>query len=239
MNFNFPPLTPLVKKLLILLGVAFVTVAVVDVFGVHLATLLSLQLHFGDGVPYSLAWQPFTYWLIYPPVPSVLIDVFLTLLMIYFFLGPFETQFGAKRAVILCAAGILSGAAVGVALGFVLPRMQPYYGAGVISAAAFGAFPVLFRGQEIMLFPLLIKMKAWTALFLGLGLVALMAVLQKDLHVFVVYAAAMGSGVAYAKWLTRPPKSKPRTRKRRLRESGPELSLIKGGADDTPPRWLN
>ncbi len=238
MRFNFPPLTPLVKKLLIGLGVVFVSVAVLDLFGLHLYPLLALDLNYTNGVPYSLAWSPFTYWAIYQPQPRVLVDVLLSALMIYFFLSPFETTFGAKRAVILSGLGALSAAAATVALAFFVPR-QPLYGAGVISAAAFGAFPVLFRNQDIMLFPLLIKMKPWTALLLGLGLSALMAVLSRDAHIFVAHAAAMGSGVAYAKWLTRPREPKPTGKKRHRRGAGPDLRVIEGGADDGKPKWLN
>ena len=238
MRFNFPPLTPLVKKLLIGLGVAFVLVAVLDLFGLHLYPLLALDLNYSTGVPYSLAWSPFTYWAIYQPVPAVLVDVLLSGVMIYFFLSPFETTFGAKRAVILSGLGVLAAAAATVALAFVIPRSH-LYGAGVISAAAFGAFPVLFRDQEIMLFPLLIKMKPWTALLIGLGLSALMAVLSRDPHMFAAHAAAMGAGVGYAKWLIRPQKPKPSTKKRSRKSGGPDLRVIDGGADDERPRWLN
>lgn len=238
MRFNFPPLTPLVKKLLIGLGVAFVTVAVLDLFGLHLYPLLALDLNYTGGVPYSLAWSTFTYWAIYQPVPDTLFNALLSALMIYFFLSPFETTFGAKRAVILCIVGTLSAAAATVALAFFIPRSH-LYGAGVISAAAFGAFPVLFRDQEIMLFPLLIKMKPWTALLIGLGISALMAVLSRDPHMFVAHAAAMGAGVGYAKWLVRPQKPKPTSKKRSRRAGAPDLRVIEGGGDDERPRWLN
>lgn len=237
MRFNFPPLTPLVKKLLIFLGVTFVVVAVLDLFDLHVFELLALKLSYGAGVPYSLAWQPFTYWAVQRPEPAELFFVGLEMLMIYFFLSPFETTFGAKRAVILSILGVLVAAASAIGLAFVIPH-PPLAGASAISAAAFGAFPVLFRDSEIMLFPLLIKMKPWTALGIGLALSALMAVLARDLHVFVVHAAAMGSGVAYAKWLVRPkPPAAPTKRKRK--KGGPDLRVIDGGADEDGPRWLN
>jgi len=231
-------MTPLVKKLLIGLGVAFVLVAVLDLFGLHLYPLLALDLSYGAGVPYSLAWSPFTYWAIYPPLPSALLDVLLTMLMIYFFLCPFETTFGPKKVVILCIIGILSAATVAVGLAFVFPR-PPLVGASAISAVAFGAFPVLFRDRKIMLFPLPIMMSAWAALGIGLAISALMAVLYRDVHVFVVHGTAMLAGVAYAKWLTRPKDPVRATKKRARRSSGPDLRVIDGGADDEPPRWLN
>lgn len=237
MRFNFPPLTPLVRNLLIFLGAAFVLTAVLDLFGLHLYPLLALELQYADGVPWSLAWQPFTYWAIYPPAPAALVDVLLTMLMLYFFLSPFEGTFGPRRTVILAILAVLVAGASAVALAFVLPR-PPLAGASAISAAAFGAFPVLFRDREIMLFPLLIKMKPWTALLIGLAISALLAVLYRDPHVFVVHATAMGAGVAYAKWLVRPPKPE-RPSKPTRKKGGPALRVIEGGADDSGPRWLN
>ncbi len=237
MSFNFPPLTPLVKYLLIFLGGFFVLVAVLDLFELHLYPMLALSLSYASGVPWGLAWQPFTYWAVYPPAPAALVDVLLTMLMLYFFLSPFEQTFGPKRTVILSVLAVLGAAAAAVALAFVLPR-PPLAGASAISAAAFGAFPVLFRDREIMLFPLLVRMKPWTALLIGLAISALMAVLYRDPHVFVVHAVAMGVGAGYAKWLVRPRKpdapSKPKRKK-----GGPPLRVIEGGADDSGPRWLN
>lgn len=238
MSFNFPPLTPLVKYLLIFLGVVFVAGAVLALFDVSLFEVLALQLSYGRGVPWSLAWQPFTFWVIYPADPREVVNFALTLLMLYFFLSPFEQTFGKKQTVILAVLAILGAAGVAIALSFVLPRMIPLYGASALAAAAFGAFPVLFRDREIMLFPLLIKMKPWTALLIGLAITALMAVLYRDLHMFVVDATAMGIGVGYAKWLVRPPKPDQRAKPKR-RKGGPPLRVIEGGADDSGPRWLN
>jgi len=237
-RFNFPPLTPLVRALLIGLAVAFVVEAIVDLIGVPVFELLALDLSYGDGISFALAWQIFTHWFVWPTEPRALIDVGLDLLMIYFFLCPFEKTFGPKQTVVLSAVGVLTGAFVAIGLAFVFPRPLPWSGASAIFAAAFGAFPVLFRDQKIMLFPLLIPMKAWHVILLGLGISALMAVLARDPHVFAVHAAALGSGGAYAKWLTRPRDPKPATRRKR-RRSGPDLRVIEGGSDDDPPRWLN
>lgn len=240
MQFRFPRLTPTVKKLLIFLGAMFVAVSVVQVVaGVPIFQWLALNVSFDRAGFLGLAWQPLTYWMIWPPVPESLLDVGLVLLMIYFFLSPFEEAYGPKRALQLAAAGIAAGAVAAVALAFVYPRGTPVYGASVISAAAFGAFPTIFRGREIILFPLMIPLKAWTAVLIGLGLSALMALLARDPYVFVIHAAAIGAGVAYAKWMTRPRKAKKKPGRKR-RRSGPDLRVLRGGADDDDgPRWLN
>ncbi|MEZ4338858.1 MAG: rhomboid family intramembrane serine protease [Sandaracinaceae bacterium] len=238
MRFNFPPLTPLVKYLLVFLGGLFVLGAVLALFDVSLLELLGLPLSYAGGVPWSLAWQALTFWMVYPADPRELVGFVMTLVMLYFFLSPFEQTFGKKRTVILGVLTVLAASAVAIPLAFVVPRPFPLYGASALAAAAFGAFPVLFRDQEIMLFPLLVRMKAWTALLLGIGITALLAVLNRDLHMFVVDVTAIGVGVGYTKWLVRPPKQDQPPKAKR-RKGGPPLRVIDGGADDSGPRWLN
>ncbi|HJL17412.1 MAG TPA: rhomboid family intramembrane serine protease [Sandaracinaceae bacterium LLY-WYZ-13_1] len=240
MQFRFPRLTPTVKKLLIFLGAMFVAVSVVQIVAdVPVFQWLALRVSFTDGQLLGLAWQPLTYWAVEPPVPGSLLNVALTLLMIYFFLSPFEEAFGPKRALQLAGVGIVAGALAAVALAFVWPRAMPVSGASVIAAASFGAFPTVFRGREIILFPLMIPLKAWTAVLIGLGITALMSLLNRDPYIFAMDASAIGAGFGFAKWMTRPrtPKSDPKKRRRR---SGPDLKVLRGGADDDDrPRWLN
>jgi len=243
-RFQFPRLTPTVKKLLIFLGVSFVTVAIVqNVGGFPIFEPTALNVGFMDGNAWMLAWQPLTYWMVWPADPAVLLSAAITLVMIYFFLSPFEEAFGAKRALQLTAVGVLSGAAGALALAALLHvagvslRVYPPHGAGVVAAAAFGAFPVIFRGREIMLFPLMIRLQAWTALAIGIGLSALMAVLAKDPFVLATQAASIGAGVGFAKWITRPRTPKKPTKPKR--RSGPDLRVLRGGGDDEPPRYLN
>ncbi|GAB5542675.1 MAG: hypothetical protein SangKO_024350 [Sandaracinaceae bacterium] len=245
MRFQFPRLTPTVKKLLIFLGVSFVTVAIVEnVGGFPLFELGALNVGFMEGNAWMLAWQPFTYWMVWPPQPAALIGFAITLLMIYFFLSAFEESFGAKRTLQLTGVGVLAGAAGCLALGALLSVMGvsvqvfPPSGAGVVAAAAFGAFPVIFRGREILLFPLMIPLKAWTALAIGIGISALMAVLAKDPFVLAEQAAAIAAGVGFAKWITRPRTPSGASPKKKKRRSGPDLRVVRGG-DDEPPRYLN
>ena len=238
MRFQFPPLTPLVKRLLILQGVAFVALAIVEILGgVRLFPLLSLQLEFGEPVSYlGLAWQPVTYWLVYPPQTESLLGLLLSMVMVYFFLGPFESTFGPRKSVALCAVGILAAAAACVGFAHVLPSARPMFGASVLAAASFGAFPVLFGDRDIFLFPLMIPLKPWTALGIGAAVVALIALLAQEPFIFVSDIAAMGAGIGYARFAARAPAA----RKKPRRRGGPDLRVIRGGEDDDePPRWLN
>lgn len=246
MPFQLPRLTPTVKKLLLVLAASFVITAVVqNLAGIEVFQLLALDVSYwraGQGTPGSfiqLAWQPFTFWLMYPPVTDALVNFLLVLLGIYFFLSPFEAAFGTKRALQLSAVGVLSAALPCILLGFLIPAQHPIYGSGAIALAALGAFPVIARGREI-LFMFVIPMKPWTVILLGLAISALIAVLATDPFIFAEYAGALFGGVAFAKWLTRPRKpTRPAPGKRRA--GGPDLRVVRGGAgaDDDKPRWLN
>ena len=263
MNFQFPRLTPTVKKLMILLAVSFVATAVLsNVLSVPVFQWMALDVTFmsrigvatATGEPWwpavlPLIWQPLTYWLIWPPVPQSFLNAGLTLLMIYFFHSPFEEAYGAKRMLQISAVGVLASALgcllVGAALfPWVLEPMgqMPVYGAGVMVDAVIGAFPILFAGRSLYLIPFPFQIKPWAFVGLALGLVALQAVLASDPFIFVSGACAMGGGLAFAKWMTRPRGSKrPDLGIRKKRRSGPNLKVLKGGMDDDdePPRWLN
>lgn len=244
--FRLPRLTPTVKKLLILLAAAFVTLAIVqNLAGFNLFGLLALDVgstrqHVG------WLWQPLTFWLAYPPVPDALFNFGLELLFIYFFLAPFEEAFGTKRTVQLSAVGLAAYALAALALAPVMDALHaghpvhPIYGAAGIALAALGAFPVIAGNREI-LFMFVIPMKAWTVIVFGLGISALLAVLAQDPFILATYAAALGAGVGYAKWLKRPrTPTRAKAKPGKPRRGGPDLKVVRGGgADDDKPRYLN
>ena len=246
MNFQFPTLTPTVKKLLIFLGAMFVLVAVVEnVFGIHVYELLALNVGFPSGDWLGLLWQPLTYWTVEPPVPGALVSVAITLLVIYLFLSPFEERFGPKRTLQLGGVGVLAGAAGAITLALVMSFLEadtghypPPSGANVVAAAAFGAFPVLFADRKIMFFPLMIPLSPWAAIGIGVAITALMSVLNRDPFIFAMDAAAIGGGYAFARWMLRP-RTDATTKKKKRRVGGPDLRVVEGGADDDKPRWLN
>ncbi len=239
-QFRFPRLTPTVKKLLIGLVAAFVGIAVAqNVVDIDVFSWLALDLaNLRHGVFVNLLWQPFTYWFAYPPVPEALFSFLMMLLVIYFFLSPFEEAYGAKRTLQLSAAGIGAGALATILLALVIESPIPIAGASPIAAAAFGAFAVIARDREI-LFMFVVPMKVWHAILLGLGVLALAAILQRNPFFFVEEAAALGGGYGFARWMLRPrqTKKKPAAGRRR----GPDLKVVRGGAkdDEDKPRWLN
>lgn len=237
--FRFPRLTPTVKKLLLLIGAAFVTIAVLqNVAALPAFQLLALSPRLTEGVWINLLWQPFTYWLAYPPVPSGLYSLALGLLFLYFFLSPFEEAFGAKRTMQLVGVAVVAAALASIVLSLVLPPKMAIAGAEPIALAALGAFPIIAGNREI-LFMFVIPMRVWTVILLGLGFSALLALTARDPFVFATHASALGAGLGFAKWITRPrvPKKSPPKKRR----AGPDLRVVRGGAsdEDDRPRYLN
>lgn len=236
---KFPELTPTVKKLLVFLVLAFVAVTSVEVAGFALMPLLSLNLTFDDPIAWlGLAWQPLTYWFVYPALTDELLNIGAVLVMTYFFMSPFERVFGATRTLILCGLGILSGAAACVALAQFYPALRPFYGGGVLVAAAFGTFPVIFKNAKV-LFMFMIPMNAWTALGVGIAAMGFLAVINRDPFIFAADLAATLAGIGYGQHLVRTPRRGDALRRKKKRRGGPDLRVIEGGADDDRPRWLN
>ncbi len=238
--FRFPRLTPTVKKLLILLAGAYVATAVVQNLA-HFPIFQILSLEVGTSAQrVAWAWQPLTYWLTFVPVPDALLSFALELLGLYFFLAPFEEAFGPKRAIQLAVAGVVAYALAGIALSVLLlplemgPITHPLYGAAGIGLAAFGAFPVVAGNREILLM-FVVPVKAWTAILIGFAVAAMLSLLGRDPFILATWAAAIGAGVGYAKWLTRP--RSPRPKKARPKRGG-NLRVVRGGDDDRP-RYLN
>lgn len=238
-NVKFPELTPTVKKLLVFLVLAFVAVTSAEVAGFGLVPLLSLNLTFGQPSAWmGLAWQPLTYWFVYPAQTDELLNVGAVVVMAYFFMSPFERVFGASRTLILCALGILCGAAACLVLAQLYPAVRPFYGGGVLVAAAFGTFPVIFKDAKVLLL-FMIPMSAWTALGVGVAAMGFLAVINRDPFIFAADLAATLAGIGYARYLVGAPRRETRRKKKKKRRGGPDLRVIEGGSDDDRPRWLN
>lgn len=254
MQFRFPRLTPTVRNILIVMGVAFVATAVLqNVVGIPMFAWLALKVNFmdastgaamgGGAAPlWGLAWQPLTYWLMWPTEPRVLLSFGLCVLFTYLFLASFEERYGPKRVLQICLAGILSASIGSALVALVLPWPTYVYGGFPLVSAVIGAFPVLFADRKLHLipFPWAIDPKAFVGL--AVGLAALQAVLAQDPYVLISDVFALAGGYAFARWMSRP-RGRPDMGlkgKKKKRRGGPDLKVLKGGMDDDePPRWLN
>lgn len=236
MRFAFPPLTPVVRIALIVLFVSFVLQSLVEgalafpVYGF-------VGLHY-DLAP-GLAWQWATYPLIEIPSDGMVFGRALSLLMLYFWVAPFEVEFGPRNTTALLVLSVVGGALLPLLFGFAVPSLSlPYAGAGVLFWGGIGALVIRARGEPLNLF-LLPPMSAWA--FVGIFLLfdALQCSWMRTPTPLLASVGALGAGYAFTRWLRDRPSPSPKGPGRKRRASGARLSVIQGGRDDDKPRYLN
>ncbi len=238
MRFAFPPLTPVVRAILIVLFGSFVVQSIAfGVFRLQLSDWLALRTEIG--IP--LAWQWATYPLVEMPGPSAVVARGIDLLLIYSFGAFVESHLGRKQSLQLLAVSIVGGAVLPFVFGLLFPAISiPLMGATVITWALMGAFAVLTRGAPVGFF-LLPTMSAWVFIGIFLVIVGLQSMWAQTPIPILTALSAVASGILFTRWLERrpPPRSKKGNPPRR-RNGAPHLSVITGGqASEDRPRWLN
>jgi membrane associated rhomboid family serine protease len=232
--FSVPPLTPLVKKLLITLFSAFVLELLLENFA-HVGVLALLALdpnHFG---PLTIT-QMLTYVLVEDPrsVMSMLIGLF----FMWIILSPFESTFGPRHTLQLALAGTL-GASVMVVLVSLVAPITPYvlFGSYPIAYAGMAAMAQVIRGGRMMVFGV-VPMTSQQFLLLLAGLSVLQYLASKDHLMLFGSFGAMLAGAGYVKFMARPRRPTPPKRPGSTR-----FRVLRGGAggdgDGDRPKWLN
>lgn len=202
-----PPFTPMVKKILWVLGVTFVLQSVLKlaspelerVLGLTLGLNPSLRLGF-DGPPVAI-WQILTYGLLHGGLMHLLFNG----LGIWMFGGDVERVLGSRgmlRYFVVCVAG--GGLAVVVA-GLLFGQTAFVIGAsgGVLGLVL--AFAVFFPDRQVFIFPIPFPVKAWV-MAVGYGLINLYGALFPGAST-VSYAAHLGGlavGYLYLKGFIKP-----------------------------------
>ncbi len=246
MQPQFPPLTPTVRTLLVVLVVFFLgQTAAEGVLGIPLASWAALW----PGVHVELAWQWATYWLV--AIVQRPDDVFwhaVSLFVLYWSLSQFEREHGTARLLGLMALGVIGGALPTMIAGAIAPDLFGVAaGPSVLFYAWLGAFAVLQRGAKIGLWIVALPaISPWTMV----GAMALLSVLQAawthNLSGLFVSLGAIGGGVVFARIVSRPVGA-PKPSAAKKRTGRPNLKVIEGGgassggasSDDDKPRWLN
>lgn len=238
MRFAFPPLTPVVRAMLIVLFGSFVVQSVAfGIFQVQLSDWLAL--HTTLGIP--LAWQWATYPLVEMPGPSAVVARGIDLLLIYSFGAYVESHLGRTRSVQLIAASIIGGALLPFVFGLLFPAFSiPIMGATAFTWALMGAFAVITRGAPVGFF-LMPSMSAWVFIGIFLVIVGLQSLWAQTPIPLLTALSGVASGILFTRWLERrPPRPKKGGKPPRRRNGTPHLSVITGGqASDDRTRWLN
>jgi membrane associated rhomboid family serine protease len=231
--FSAPPLTPLVKKMIVTLLVAFVAELVLRNFvGVEVTHLLALQAT-NPGI--HTLWQVVTYVLVAGEAP---LSMLIGLLFMWLILSPFEASFGTRRTLELCTSGVLGAAGAALVVGVAFPE-PPYLllGSHPMSYAGMAAMAQVMQRGRMMFFGVF-PMTSKQLLLLLVGLSVLEFLASKN---HVMLAASLGSiaaGLGYVRHMSRPPRPP-----RKGRPSNPRLRVVRGGSDPSDqndgPKWLN
>jgi len=229
--FRFPPLTPLVKKLLVaLFGTWIAQILLQNWGGVPIFDVLALDTR---SLGVHTLWQIATHVFAFPTGPQAVFSMLITLVFLWWMLAPFELRFGQKRTIQLCIVTALASAALALFIGLIVTSPSRLYGAQAILLGSIAAFAWSYRGQGRMSFFGVIDMKPVHIIYLVLALSALMFITSGDSVALAADIGAIGGGMAFIEWLRRPP-----TRRRRPRKKRGSLGVVQGGRTDEP-RWLN
>jgi membrane associated rhomboid family serine protease len=228
--FRLPPLTPFVRKLLIVLSAMFVVVAIVNRLVYPILELLWLDTR---GLSIATVWQVLTYVLVVPPV--ALLPFLLSLLFIWWILPPFEERYGATRVFQLALVGTLGSALLALLAGMVFPNSAaPVSGPGPITLAAMSAYAVLLPPHAEVSFFGVLPMRAKQLLWVIVGFSLLGFLTSWSATHLASDIGAIAAGVLFVKtWMQRPP------RRRTFQRKGAKLHVV--GRDSERPRggWLN
>jgi membrane associated rhomboid family serine protease len=233
MRLAFPPLTPAVRAILLLLAVSFVVQTIAEPFlGLPLFSWLGLQNELGI----ASLWQWATYPLVELPTDQRVVHRALDLLFIYFLLTPFEHRFGREQTVVLTGLAIPAGAALPLLTSVLLPSVSlPVAGAGAVVWAGLGAFAVMTAGRPLN-WVFLPAMNAWTLTAIMLVITGLQCAWMGTPTPLLSALGALGAGILYTRRLERPKVRRAPPAKRR----DSHLQVILGGqSDDERPRWLH
>lgn len=233
--FAFPPLTPIVKRLLIgLLGCYVAELVLQNFVGVPVYGLLALSPS-TPGV--STLWQLVTYVVVWPP--RAVLQVLISLVFIWLVLSPFEARFGPRRTIQLCVVSVLAASVPALAIGLVLPQGTALSGATPILVGSIAAFAWTLRGRgQLMLFGVF-PMQAIHIIWLLVGVTLLFFLASRNWLNLVAELGAIGAGIGFVEWMSRPPGRGKQGRARSVRRRSAPFSVIDGGGDDGGPRWYN
>jgi membrane associated rhomboid family serine protease len=236
--FSVPPLTPFVKKLLIVLFSAVILELILQNFvGIDVIGLLAL-----DPVQLSplTPLQLFSYVLI--ERMSSALQWLIGLFFMWLILSPFEQAFGARHTFQLALAGTLAGS-LGVVIAAQLAPIPGYVLAGsyTIAYAGIAAMTQVMRGARMSFFGVL-PMTSQQLLTLLFVIAGVQYLLSRDHLGLVATLASILAGGGYVRYMARPRRRSPPKRP----GAGTRFRVLRGGggggggsSDSDRPKWLN
>ncbi len=231
--FAFPPLTPMVKRLLIALSVIFVVQVVVGAaVGFRSHTWLQINRPVFLYTPAFLdgfVWQPLTYMWLHSVQGFG--HLFSNLIVLYFFGTGVERRLGSRRFLTLyLAAGVIGGLTVIVA-DLLLPLFTGWYvvptvGASGAVAGVMAALCWMHRDEDLNL--ILFRLKGWHLLLVIIAFDILSALMGRGVSI-AAHFGGLATGVAWMSFKKGPPDPWQTFRLWRARR---KMRAISGGRDE-------
>jgi membrane associated rhomboid family serine protease len=233
--FRFPPLTPAVRALLIVLSALFVLEAVLQNF-MDLPVFELLALNTTSLSP-ATAWQLFTHVLVVPPVPGVVLSLMLSLAFIWLILAPFEARYGQDRVVQLTVVSAVAAGVPALLAGLLFPMWAgPLAGPATITLAAVAGYAVMIPAHAEVSFFGLFPMRAKHLIGVVIAFSVLGFLTTRNIAQLAADLGAIGGGIGFCKlWMQRPP----RRRKTSSKRGSAKLYAVPNDDEDKPKRWLN
>jgi membrane associated rhomboid family serine protease len=231
--FRLPPLTPLVRSLLIALAALFVLFAILENF-LAMPVVELLVLDPSRLTPLTPV-QLFTHIWIQPPAPNAVFWLAFSGYFMWLILAPFEERYGKRRLMELVLLSAPAAGLPALLVGQIMPRFAGLItGPQTITLCAIAAYAVLLPPyQEVSFFGIMLRPKHLLLVLVAFSAIGFLT--TRNAASLAADLGAMGGGIAFVKyWMQRPP---PRKSKKRP----PSKFRVVGGKDDEsgPKRWLN
>ncbi len=218
-QYYLPQMTPIVFRLMFLLGLAWILEVVARMVGVE--GVQDVVLIPGPGFHPSQIFSHFFY--LAPPSVRGFVSLFFEGLVLFFFGSELERQWGSANFLRYFLYGILGGALLTAGTALLAGMLFFIHGIGGAVSAMLLAYAILWPDRPVMLFAIIpIRMK-YLILILWV-IYALSAVFDKEYNQFLIFLGGALAGTSYIYYYAR------RGRKRgSYGPPGPEFSGMGGG----------
>lgn len=235
--FRFPPLTPFIKKTMIVLAGAFILTVLIEALASF--PIVSLLAFSGEpGLPWL--WQVVTHVFVYPVSGGAVMSFAIDLLFLWLMGSPFEAQHGPRPTLFLFIVATIATGLGAAAAALVLPTVV--YGMGPLIWALILGFAAVTGWNARVSFFGMFQMRTWhlVAIFGAISFIANIA--DRNFGAIVAETAGAAAAYGYIKWYMRPRKpKKPKFDRPTIKRVGRRFEVVEGGksGDDDRPKWLN
>ncbi len=233
----FPPPTPALRKMLLLLCAGYI-VSMLAIRGGAGVFVTHLDLQSGAVIE-GQVWRLLSYGLLHDGVGHLIGN----LLLFYFFGLDIERQFGSKRLWLIAALCIIGGGVLATLSAIMgLSTSNPVIGASGGGLGLLVCWCLLHARRSISLFGIL-PLTGKQLLFLSVGLEILLAVSPGGASSSAAHIGGMLSGWALITGASNPMRWRQKMRLAKLRRQmknkrKPDLSVLPGGKSDKDP-WVH